>query len=333
MAKSCLSVFAFPEASFFRLWNIKRRRRNRQPKLAVPDPDVAPTTEVLPDPVRSGVRGRPRRKCRGRLPAVLEVPDVPPVVNPDPEVGVTRHRPRRRCRDHQPAALGAAPEAPFVPFVPIVPAMTDPVPPNMDIDPFKGPLNLGIDNDSGDFPPPASPAGLIPAPVEPALQTTATNPTPLISDDNPGFGVAGYPSSNESGGEQATLSPLRALGLQPTATTSGTLELGIEQNQFVDSPFQLFTMHPNVTLIMPTERAELVEINCRQFYRIPATHCATGAPVYLSTPVEMGPPSVIFRQFRQFMPLSPPRLPHDCVGLVPNIGHKVNMVVRSYSFP
>ena len=101
----------------------------------------------------------------------------------------------------------------------------------------------------------------------------------------------------------------------------------------MDSPYQMFTMHPDVTLVMPTERAELVEINSRQFYRIPATHCATGAPVYLITPIEMGPPSVVFRQFRQFLPLSPPSLPHDCVGLVSNTGHRVSMVVRARSYP
>ena len=313
LAKSCQHVFDYPEASFFREWNVKRRRRNRQKLVPLPMPDPVPIRVPVPDPeVTPERRMRPRRSCRGPLPAALGA--APPV--------------------QQPVAPAFLPPA-ILPDMPIVP----PVPGNLP-DPFHGPLDLGIDRAGGECPPPAIPVlpvvpaipvlPVVPASVELVVPSTSTAVTPYITTQNPGFGVTGGNISDDSGGEP---NPLSFLGLQPTTNTEETLGLGGEMKQNIDAPYHYFAVQPNISIIMPTEHAELVVIDNRQYYRIPATHSATGAPVFLSTPVEMGPPAVIFRQLTQFRRLRPPTLPADCAGLVPNTGHNVNMVARCYSFP
>ena len=128
---------------------------------------------------------------------------------------------------------------------------------------------------------------------------------------------------------------LHALGLQPADVIVPTpvLELGAELISSADVPFANFAFHPGMSIIMPTERTELVQIEMRQFYRIPATHCATGALVFLTTPVEMGPPPVIFGQFPQFRSLEPPVLPSGCDWLQAHESHSVHLVTRCVSFP
>ena len=170
--------------------------------------------------------------------------------------------------------------------------------------------------------------------------STSTVPTPYVTTNNPSFGVSNYPSSEDSVGDPVVptahaLGLLHALGLQPSAVRVPTpvLELGAEIISSADVPFANFAFHPGMSIVMPTERTELVQIEMRQYYRIPATHCATGALVFLTTPVEMGPPPVIFGQFPQFRPLEPPVLPSGCDWLQANESHSVHLVARCISFP
>ena len=129
------------------------------------------------------------------------------------------------------------------------------------------------------------------------------------------------------------LGMLNALGLIAVRRHTPVLELGAEILCSANVPFANFIFHPGMSIVMPSERAELVQMNQRQYYRIPATHCATGAMVYLTTPVEMGPPPVIFVQFPQFRALVPPVLPNDCDWLQSNESHRVQLVSRCLSFP
>ena len=330
MAKACFYVFDFPEVSFFRLWNITRRVRNRGSTLTCP-PGANTEPEVAP------------------MPVVAPVPGVSttPVIFPPSNLKPVRHGPHRRCKGPKPAALGVAPKDPdFVPdvkpdFVPY--AVPEAVPevlqnvenlvlPILNIDPFMGPLSMGEDIVGGDYPPPSDPASVFLGSGELPTPSPSTVPVPYFTDKNPGFGVTNYPSSDDSVGDPTIL---LALGLQPTVVCapSPILGLGAELMPSADVPYQHFAVHPTMGIIMPTERAELVDIDLRQFYRIPAIHCATGALVFLSTPVEMGPPPVIFNQFNQFKPLQQPVLPKDCDWLQPNSSHRVNMVTRCVSFP
>ena len=160
----------------------------------------------------------------------------------------------------------------------------------------------------------------------------STVPVPYFSDTNPGFGVTNYPVSDDSEGDPTQLT---ALGLHPTivGAPGHILGLGTEVMPSEEVAYQHFTVHPNMGLIMPTERAELVEIDFRQFYRIPAIHCATGNMLYLQTPLEMGPPAVIFAKYTQFRALTRPLPPFDCDWLNWTEQHRVQLISRCVSFP
>ena len=298
------------------------------------------------------------------IPAPKPVPVVSttPVILPPSRLQPVRHGPHRRCKGPKPAALGIAPVDPVIPadagpvIVPeinpvVVPSIEHeyvpcavpgtvpfdnlvPIGAIMNINPFMGPLSMGegVDIVGGDNPPPSDPAPVFWGSDELPTPSPSTVPVPYFTTNNPSFGVTNYPSSEDSVGDPMVL---HALGLQPAVVCAPTpiLELGAELMPSADVPFAHFAVHPGMSIIMPTEKTELVEIEMRQFYRIPAIHCATGALVFLSTPVEMGPPPVIFDQFKQFKPLQPPVLPNGCDWLQPHNSHSVNLVTRCVSFP
>ena len=123
-----------------------------------------------------------------------------PASAPVPTPGTAR--PRRRCRG-LPAALGAPPEALPVDVMPKAAAQ--------EVNPFEGPLDLGIDRlDEPSMPSLSS--GLIPASGELATPSMSSVNIPLVDDSVLQFQVENYLSSEDS--EEDT-SQLTALGLSP----------------------------------------------------------------------------------------------------------------------
>ena len=178
---------------------------------------------------------------------------------------------------------------------------------------------------------PESP-GLIPASGELAMDSMSSSNMPIIDDGNHEFQVSNYPVSE---GSEEDTNQLTALGLHPTLVgrPGSSLGLGTEVPPGAPVAFHHFLLNPEICLIMPSDTQEIVKIEQRQYYTLPATHRATGAPVYWCSPVEMGLPAVIFTHFPQFIPLQSPHLPDDCNWLAAQASHSVDMVVRCQSFP
>ena len=340
LANCVLHVFDHPVACFLAEWGIHRRVRKRLSTLSTPvlppqhvvtvsKPTPGPSiSRVVPKPpvLLKASRKQPVRRCKGKIPAALGRAPIDPVdtgpVNLPPVIPVIV--PPHVATSVPSAAPGTMP---FDNLVPIGASMV--------INPFIGPLAMDqvVDNEGGECPPPSIPVPLV---VNSDMQPGQS--TPYMTTSNPSFGVSNYPSSEDSVGDPVVpinnaLGMLNSLGLIAVRVPTPVLELGAEILSSASVPFADFVFHPGMSIVMPSERAELVQMNQRQYYRIPATHCATGAMVYLITPVEMGPPTVIFAQFRQFRALDPPVLPGDCDWLTWNDRHRVQLVSRCLSFP
>ena len=184
----------------------------------------------------------------------------------------------------------AAPEVP-------VPQLEPPAPTEVDeINPFQGPLPLGIDSPEEDTEPPVdvvAPENPGPIPASGVLgEASMGSPGMPICEDSD-FHISNYTMSED--GEEDT-GQLTTLGLYPTIVGRPGSSLGLGTEVARDTPveYQYFLINPEICLIMPSDLAEIVTIGQRQFYRIPVTHSATGAPAYLCSPVEMAPPPCDF---------------------------------------
>ena len=81
------------------------------------------------------------------------------------------------------------------------------------------------------------------------------------------------------------------MGLHPCAVTKpgDHVELGTEVMPSPGVRLQNIILDRALCVIMPSHRAEIVTIDQRQFYKLPATH-RNGSPVYLIAPIETGNP-------------------------------------------
>ena len=181
----------------------------------------------------------------------------------------------------------------------------------MNVNPFSGPLPMvkGVDIVGGECPPPSAPITLVDYPSSEGSIAETVEP------------------------ENPTLAMLNALDLVARRVPTPIMELGSELLSIDGLPHTDFIFHPGMSVIMPSESCELVRNNQSQFYRIPAIHCATGNMLYLLTPIEMGPPAVIFAKYTQFRALTRPLPPFDCDWLNWTEQHRVQLISRCVCFP
>ena len=143
--------------------------------------------------------------------------------------------------------------------VPAVPAVIEP-----DIDPFKGPLDLGIDMEA--YVPTPDSEEVIPASGELAVPSASCIDTPALTMYSAGFGIQGYVCS-DSEDDQGFIA---ALGLQATTVTKpgDHVELGSEVLPSPGINFQHIIVDKAVCVIMPSNIPEIITIDQRQLYKI-----------------------------------------------------------------
>ena len=310
LATACKAVFDLPVPQFNEIWGTKRRARPAKRPL---------TYTEIPVPVQ---------------PIPVPVQPIPVPVQPLTPVRSSPRRSRRvRGKRVPSASLGAAPVVPMTgdPFEPLpdIPVelgdpahVVDPVvlgDPAYVIDPLRGPLNLGKD--------------LIPASGELAAPLAGLLDISNLNTASAGFGIQGYTCSSD---EEDLGMPqfFQAVGLHPTPdfVPGEHVPLGTE---VLPSPgvyvHRCLVNYP-ICVIMPSNSVELITVDQRQYYKMPAKH-VDGCPVYLCVPTEQGPPESIFSAFPMFTPLEPPRLPKKCTWLSPNTSHKLDMAIRCVSWP
>ena len=266
---------------------------------------------------------------------------------PSPSVNwsiAARRQPKRLCKRPVSAALGRAPSGPISemlseifpvpPLPPLVIASDEvtrvkpgkkllisdqPIETIVLVNPSTGPLPLfsGLDNAGGECPPPST--------TKPLVCYSS-------SDNNDESNVETVVTMEQ---EPVDRNMMVALGLLDTRRVpTPVLDLGKELSPIEGLPQTDYNyMHPGITVVMPSERCELVRMDNKPFYRIPAIHVATGNMVYLLSPLEMGSPSVIFDNFTQFRAMTRPLPPFDCDWLSWTAKHRVQLISRCVSFP
>ena len=317
LATACKAVFDFPVAQFNVIWATKRRVRPAKRPLTYTELPVP--VQPVPVPVQ---------------PVPVPVQPIPVPVKPLPPADSSPRRSKRvRGKKVPSASLGAAPVVPLTgdPFEPLPdipvelggpPHVEAPVllcDPALVIDPEQGQLNLLKD--------------LIPASGEHVAPLAGLLDISNLNTASAGFGIQGYTcSSDEDDLERPDF--FQAVGMYPTPEfVSGTsVPLGKE---ILPTPgvyvHRCLVKYP-ICVIMPSHLVELITVDQRQFYKMPAKH-RNGSPVYLCVPTEQGPPESIFSAFPMFTPLEPPRLPKECTWLNPNISHKLEMATHCLSWP